>query len=133
MKATYDPEADAMYIYLAPETSYSAARTETYQSLKVELDSSDQVVALCLLESDDLGLANGLRFALHDPGVVYDESSGRLRIAFAPQVTVKRVVDWSANIDLDRHGQVVGVEVLFGGELTGKDKMTLVGLTPLDQ
>ena len=126
MKVTYDPEADAVYIYLAAEAEYLVARTETYQKSKVELDSADQVVALCLLESGDLSLARGLRFVSQEPSMAFDQSAGWLRIAFAPQATVKRVVDWDANVDLDSDGQVVGIEVLFGGELIARDKMRLV-------
>lgn len=134
MKITYDNEVAAMYIYLSPAGPQTAARTDPHQELKVELDANNQIIAIQLLEPSEFELGQRLKYALQHPGAVYDEEARTLRVEFAPGIEVKRAVQWSANIDMNQEGQLVGIELLFGERLTGHDKLTYISphLIPFD-
>lgn len=134
MKITYDNEVDAMYIYFPPAGPQTVGRTDPHQELKVELDANNQLIAIQLLESSEFQLGHRLRYVLQHPGAVYDEESRTLRVEFAPGIEVKRAVQWSANVDVNQEGQLVGIELLFGERLTGHDKLTYISphLIPFD-
>jgi uncharacterized protein YuzE len=126
MKITYDNEIDAMYIYFPPTGPPAVGRTESHQELKVELDANNQIIALQLSETSEFQFGHRLKYALQAPGAAYDEEGSTLRVEFAPGIIAKRAVQWSANIDMNQEGRLVGIEVLFGERLTGHDKLTYI-------
>lgn len=126
MKVTYDQDADAMYIYLAPKESHKVAQTETYQKVKVELNEEDQIVGLLLFESDQLALRHRLKYASQQSEIVYNELGQYLYLTFTSLPQVRRTVEWDANVDIDHKRQIVGIEILFGGELTGGGKVAAI-------
>ena len=134
MRITYDNEVDAMYIYFPPAGPEAVGRTESHQELKIEMDANNQIIALQLFESNEFQLGPSLRYALQNPEAVYDEEGRTLRVEFAPGIEAKRAVQWSANIDMNQEGQLVGIELLFGERLTGHDKLAYISphLIPFD-
>ncbi|MBI1743758.1 DUF2283 domain-containing protein [Candidatus Acetothermia bacterium] len=49
MKITYDPEADALYIYLPPEGTSVAETREVTEEIFVDLDEKDNIIGVEIL------------------------------------------------------------------------------------
>lgn len=113
MKITYDPKASASYIYFTKIGVGGVDRTVSYYELFVELDGNDQIVCLKLVASEDCQFQNRLKYLVQHPEVEYRESDGRISIMFPTGASVEQTISWDCNIDLDRDGQIVGLEILF--------------------
>lgn len=113
MRITYDQEASAMYIYLTSIEPGGVSETITEQKLNVDFDASDQIIAMRLFETDEFQFRNRLRYALQHSQVTYYEDTDNLCVAFVLSAESKRTVSWDANVDLDRSGQILGIEILF--------------------
>jgi uncharacterized protein YuzE len=112
MIMTYDNEANASYLYFTPIGPAGADNTITYQRIDVGLDKNDQIINVKLYESEECQFQNRLKYALQYPEAKY-EAGNRLIISFADTGEEKRSITWEANIDLDKSGQIVGIEVLY--------------------
>lgn len=126
MKVTYDDAAEAMYVYFTEISPGGVAQTEAFQKSAVDLDAAGDIIALQVYGSENLRLANRLYYALQHVEVLYDENNESLRVSFSQSGIVSRTVDWDANIDLDQDGQILGLEILFGGELTANNRLRYV-------
>ena len=111
MKITYDDEANASYIYVTPIDVGGVAKTITYLALDVILDVENQIISMKLFESRECQFQNRLKFALVHSAISFID--GYLQISFAETSQPTKVVRWDANIDLDRKGQILGIEILF--------------------
>src|SRR6267143_801046 len=112
MKITYDSEANASYFYFTAIAPGAAVDTRPFQPLEVVVDKRSQIVAMRQLKS-----------ALQPAQVTYDPVSQALKIEFVPNSSADRTIVWEANIDLDRAGQVLGFEVLFGYLSDGQETL----------
>lgn len=126
MKITYDSIADALYIYIAPISLQRVAQTQTYQRLIVELDAAEQIVAVLLCGSSEFHLGQRLKYAPERSPFTYDSERDSLLIRFRQAIDGCRTVDWDANVDTDKEGQILGIEILFGGDLLGTDRLSFV-------
>lgn len=113
MKVTYDKDAEAMYIYLTRIRPGGVSETQCFQRVDVDLDIAGQIAAVRLYESDSLRLHGRLRHALLSPQVSVNEASEYLQIVFVPTEKVSRTIPWDGNVDLDKEGQILGIEILF--------------------
>jgi uncharacterized protein YuzE len=113
MKITFDDQGDASYIYFTRIGVGGVARTVVDQEVTVALDNSDQIVSLRLMESEDCAFEKRLKYLSLHPEVTYLVAEGELQINFANDVTSTRTIRWDGNLDLDREGQVLGLEMLF--------------------
>lgn len=113
MKITYDNEADACYIYFTIIGIGGVSETIVNEPLAVDLDSNDQIVRLRFDESEACKFHNRTRYLAQHPEVEYFEVGCNLHINFSQAPLVERSVPWDGNIDLDRDGQIVGLELLF--------------------
>jgi uncharacterized protein YuzE len=113
MKITYDNEADACYIYFTNIGVGGVSETIAYEPLAVDLDANDQIVRLRFDESEACKFHKRTRYLVEHPEVEYFEIGCNLHINFSQAPVVERTVPWDGNIDLDRDGQIVGLELLF--------------------
>jgi uncharacterized protein YuzE len=113
MTMTHDNEANASYIYFTSIGPGGVDETITYQRMAVGFDNNDKIIALKLFESEEYQFHNRLKYALQYPEVKYDETTNQLIIAFAESDQEKRSITWDANIDLDKSGQILGIEILY--------------------
>src|SRR5947209_268948 len=123
MKITYDSEANASYFYFTAIAPGAAVDTRPFQPLEVVVDKRSQIVAMRQLESADCRFGERLKYALQPAQVTYDPVSQALKIEFVPNSSADRTIVWEANIDLDRAGQVLGFEVLFGYLSDGQETL----------
>jgi uncharacterized protein YuzE len=114
MKITYSWESNAGYIYFTSIAPGGVVETIVYQPLEVDLDNNEQIVVMRLIESEEFVFSKRLKYALQHDEVTYEPDNHMLRIAFAPDSIAKRSISWDAHIDLDRDGQILGLEILFG-------------------
>src|SRR5690349_18874099 len=113
MKITYDGQAEAIYIYFAGSFTGAVKKTETYQRIEIALDPADQIVGLRLYGSESLALEGRLKYALLHPEVSFEKEGQFLQLGFVPSWEIKRTIPWDANVDIDKHGQIMGMEILF--------------------
>jgi uncharacterized protein YuzE len=121
MRITYDSEAHASYIYFTPIGPGGVDETVAYQRMDVDLDDNDQMAALKLFESEGCRFQNRLEYALQHPEVKFDTARNYLAISFAETGREGKTVSWEANIDLDKSGQILGIEILFAHLGDGPD------------
>jgi len=113
MMITYDKEISAGYIYFTSIGPGEAIETIFSQRLDVDFDRDEQIIAMRLFESGECEFANRLDYALQHEAVIYDETNHTLEIFFASYIDAEKTVSWDANIDLDKTGQILGLEILF--------------------
>jgi uncharacterized protein YuzE len=112
MRITYDNEAQASYVYFTPIDPAGSVETFSVR-LDIGLDKSKQIATLRLFESEDCHYSGRLNYMRRHPQAAFDETSQSMVITFAPNEEIARVVPWDANIDLDKEGQILGIEILF--------------------
>jgi uncharacterized protein YuzE len=127
MKITYDSEANASYFYFTVIAPGAAVDTRPFQPLEVDLDKRSQIVAMRLLESANCRFGERLKYALQHPQITYDPIIQAMKIEFVPYIGADRTIFWDANIDLDRTGQMLGFEVLFGYASDGQEALDADG------
>ena len=112
MKIMYDDEGHTSYIYL---TSIDAGEAKDTLSgeIAVDLDEEHQIIAVRLFESEDYKFQDRLKYVRENPHTSYDETSKSITISFVEKPEPKNTIPWSAYIDLDEAGQVIGLEMLF--------------------
>src|SRR5262249_45082697 len=113
MKITYDSEAEASYIYFTSIEPGGAAQTFIALRLDVGLDKGEKITTMQLFEADDCHFQGRLQYALHHPQVSFDEETKSILIAFTANSEPTKIISWEANIDLDKEGQILGLEILF--------------------
>jgi len=113
MKITYDSEAEASYIYFTPIESGGAVETFVDLRLDVGLDKDEKIATMRLFEAEDCHFQDRLKYVLHHPQAIFDEKTKSILIAFATKSEPAKIISWEANIDLDREGQILGLEILF--------------------
>lgn len=112
MRITYDNEAQASYVYFT--SIEPAGSVETFSvGLDIGLDEGKQIAILRLFENEECHFGGRLNHIRRHPQAAFDETSQSILITFAPNEEVARVVSWDANIDLDKEGQILGIEILF--------------------
>jgi uncharacterized protein YuzE len=113
MMITYESTVEAMYIYFTKIKLGGVAETISNQRLAVDLDSAEQIVAFRLFESNLLEIESRLKYVLQHPQAVFNMSQRSLQLSFTDKVVIAQTVIWSANLDLDSKGRILGIEILF--------------------
>jgi uncharacterized protein YuzE len=123
MQITFDPRADAMYVYFTRLSPGRVAKTIQDQTLTFELDSGHQIISLLLSNSEDIRVGNRLEHVVSHQNVFFDAKRRQLKLSFITLAEVKRTVKWVGSVDYDSNGQMVGIEILFGPKFVAKDKL----------
>jgi len=92
------------------------------------LSEGGQVIGIKLWDTPKLNLKNCLKHALSYPKVNYSVKDQMLQVRFIKvrEDQVARVVKWDANLDFDSAGQIIGIEILFGGKLALNNRLKYI-------
>jgi uncharacterized protein YuzE len=113
MRITFDGEAEASYIYFTTIEPGGAVQSIVDLRLDVGLDKDEMITTMQLFESKDCRFEGRLQFALQNRQVSYDPETKSVMIDFTTGPEPTKIISWEANIDLDREGKILGVEILF--------------------
>ncbi|MBO0727468.1 MAG: DUF2283 domain-containing protein, partial [Blastocatellia bacterium] len=115
MKITFDSDAEASYIYFTSIEPGGVFETFVDLRLDVEFDKDEMIAAMRLLGGEGCRLQGRLKYALRCPQTTFDEKTNSILIAFTIKSTPTKIVSWEANVDVDKEGQILGLEILFAG------------------
>jgi len=113
MKITFDSEAEASYIYFTSIEPGGVVETFVDLRLDVGFDKDDKIATMQLLETKDCQFQGRLKYVLHHPEAIFDEETKSILVAFTTKSAPTKIISWEANIDVDKEGQILGLEILF--------------------
>ena len=115
MRLTYDPEANALYLYFSEIGIGGVGETLPFLVTEFDFDGHDQITAMRVFEEDDDGerdtFRDKLEFVLSDRNASYKD--GHLEVLFVDDPERCKTVAWDSNVDLSHSGQIVGIEILM--------------------
>ena len=121
MRVTYDNIAKASMICFTTISPGGVDETLTYRRMDADFDYDGQIVAFRVFASEKDTFHDRLEYAVRHPEVKLDESGTCLTISFVETAKVQQTITWDANIDLDKSGQILGIEILFADPDSGFD------------
>ena len=89
------------------------AKTFVDLRLDVGIDKDEKIATMRLFETEDCHFRDRLKYVLHRPQVTFDEKTKSILIAFTTKSAPTKIISWEANVDLDKDGQILGLEILF--------------------
>ncbi len=115
MRLTYDPEANALYVYFSEIGIGGVGETLPSLVTEFDFDMHDQITAMRVFEEDEDGercsFRDKLGFIKSEPNAQYGDD--RIEVLFVNDPERCKTVAWDSNVDLDHNGQIVGIEILM--------------------
>ena len=135
MKITYDDEGYTSDIYFTPHWVRGLIETIACE-IAVDFDEDQQIIAVRLFEPEEWKFEARLKYVRENPHTKYDEASHSIIVSFVQNPEPNKSIPWSADVDLDEAGQIVGFEMIFANpslrpkssrEIDGRERVYATG------